>query len=56
MDHPEYSYLNALQQILDQGEAREDRTGIGTKGLFGLQLRFDLTKGFPALTTKKLAW
>lgn len=56
MDHPEHSYLNALQQILDQGEAREDRTGIGTKGLFGLQLRFDLTKGFPALTTKKLAW
>jgi thymidylate synthase len=56
MTHPEYSYLNALEQILNQGEDRDDRTGIGTKGLFGLQLRFNLANGFPALTTKKLAW
>ena len=52
----EQSYLAALENILDNGEDRPDRTGVGTKSLFGLQLRFDLTKGFPALTTKKLAW
>ena len=52
----EQSYLAALENILDNGEDRPDRTGVGTRSLFGLQLRFDLTKGFPALTTKKLAW
>ena len=52
----EQSYLAALENILDNGEDRPDRTGVGTKSLFGLQLLFDLTKGFPALTTKKLAW
>lgn len=56
MTHPEYEYLNALQKILDQGEERSDRTGVGTKSIFGMQLRFDLSKGFPAVTTKKLAW
>ena len=49
-------YLNALQQVLDQGQVREDRTGIGTIGLFGLQQRYNLQEGFPAITTKKLAW
>lgn len=56
MNHPEQEYLNALKNILADGEDRPDRTGIGTKSLFGLQMRFDLTKGFPAITTKKLAW
>jgi len=56
MNHPEYEYLNALNNILTNGEYREDRTGVGTKGVFGLQMRFDLSKGFPAITTKKLAW
>ena len=54
--HPEQEYLNALKNILENGEDRPDRTGIGTKGIFGLQMRFDLTAGFPAVTTKKLAW
>lgn len=56
MTHPEVEYLNALRNILDNGQDRPDRTGVGTKSLFGLQLTFDLTKGFPAITTKKLAW
>lgn len=56
MTHPEYEYLNALKNILDNGEERPDRTGVGTIGVFGLQMRFDLSQGFPAITTKKLAW
>lgn len=52
----ERNYLNALQDILDNGELREDRTGVGTIGKFGLQLSFNLQLGFPAITTKKLAW
>jgi len=47
-------YLELLQRILDEGETREDRTGTGTLGIFGHQLRVDLEAGFPALTTKKL--
>ena len=49
-------YLNALKEILDNGEDRPDRTGTGTRGIFGMQMRFNLQQGFPALTTKKLAW
>lgn len=49
-------YLNALRQVLEQGEVREDRTGVGTISLFGMQQRYDLSKSFPAMTTKKLAW
>lgn len=54
--HPDKVYLNALKEILENGEDRPDRTGVGTRSVFGLQMRFDLTDGFPAITTKKLAW
>jgi len=47
-------YLELMQDILDNGIKKEDRTGTGTLSLFGRQLRFDLSEGFPLLTTKKL--
>jgi len=50
------SYLELLQDILINGETKDDRTGIGTISVFGRNLRFDLRRGFPAITTKKLAW
>ena len=50
------SYLNLLSHILENGEKREDRTNVGTISSFGHQLKFDLRDGFPAVTTKKLAW
>ena len=54
--HPETVYLNALKDILETGDHRPDRTGVGTVSKFGMQLRFDLQEGFPAVTTKRLAW
>ena len=52
----ELDYLDLCEYILEKGIATDDRTGVGTLSLFGEQLRFDLTAGFPAITTKKLAW
>ena len=49
-------YLELLQDILDNGEIKDDRTGVGTISVFGRSIRFDLRRGFPAVTTKKLAW
>ncbi|MFA5799527.1 MAG: thymidylate synthase [Candidatus Peribacteraceae bacterium] len=47
-------YLSLLQHVLDHGAKKDDRTGTGTLSIFGYQMRFDLQKGFPLLTTKKL--
>ena len=48
------AYLDLLQHVMDEGVDRSDRTGTGTRAVFGHQMRFDLSQGFPLLTTKKL--
>jgi len=47
-------YLSLLQEVLEKGEKREDRTGIGTVSIFGIQRKYDLRDGFPLVTTKKV--
>lgn len=47
-------YLDALKYVMENGVEREDRTGVGTKAVFGMQQRYNLADGFPAVTTKKL--
>jgi len=49
-------YLDALEFIINNGEEVSDRTGVGTHSVFGYQMHFNLQDGFPAVTTKKLAW
>ncbi len=50
------TYLDLLKLVRDTGEERRDRTGVGTRGVFGAQARFDLRERFPLLTTKKVHW
>lgn len=54
--HPEYQYLELLQDLLEKGDERVDRTRVGTRALFGREIRFDLADGFPVFTTKKVLW
>lgn len=49
-----HQYLDLMQKVLDHGTIKHDRTGVGTRSLFGHQMRFDLSQGFPVLTTKKV--
>ena len=50
----EDQYLDLAESILLDGETRDDRTGVGTRELFGVQMKYDLRQGFPALTTRKV--
>ncbi|WP_370687186.1 thymidylate synthase [Halomonas sp. XH26] len=50
----EQPYLDLMRTVMEQGVDRDDRTGVGTRSVFGHQMRFDLSRGFPLLTTKKL--
>ncbi|XP_023006898.1 bifunctional dihydrofolate reductase-thymidylate synthase-like [Cucurbita maxima] len=54
--HEEYLYLKLVQEIISNGTAKEDRTGTGTLSRFGCQMRYNLRKTFPLLTTKKVFW
>ncbi|WP_020060714.1 thymidylate synthase [Bacillus sp. 123MFChir2] len=54
MKHVEYEYLNMCRHVMENGTRKEDRTGTGTVSVFGYQMRFDLSQGFPLLTTKRV--
>lgn len=54
--HEEYKYLHLLERIMNEGVVKGDRTGTGTKSIFGTQISFDLSNSFPILTTKKVYW
>ena len=57
MRHPEHQYLDLLAWVLDKGDERLDRTGVGTRSVFGAMIRFDLSDGtVPILTTKRVYW
>ncbi len=57
MRHPEHQYLDLLANVLERGDERIDRTGVGTRSLFGTMVRFDLSEGIaPILTTKRVYW
>jgi thymidylate synthase len=54
--HEEFKYLHLLENIMQNGVVKGDRTGTGTQSIFGTQIKFDLSKSFPILTTKKVFW
>lgn len=56
MNQQEQQYLDLLARLIESGDERSDRTGVGTKALFGYTMRFDLAAGFPVFTTKKVFW
>lgn len=54
--HEEYQYLHLIREVMEEGNAKEDRTGTGTYSLFGKSMRFNLRDTFPLLTTKRVFW
>ena len=54
--HPERQYLTLLKRLLEEGDERLDRTGVGTRAIFGYEMRFDLSDSFPVFTTKRIFW
>merc|ERR1719450_1528874 len=54
--HEEYQYLDAIREIIEKGVEMGDRTGTGTRSIFGMMMRFDLRESFPLLTTKRTFW
>ena len=54
--HDGYEYLNLVRRIIDTGKIKQNRTGTGTKSIFGVQMRFNLRQAFPLLTTKRVFW
>ena len=56
MNNLDKQYTDLLQTILDYGVEKKDRTGTGTKSIFGYTIRHNMKNGFPLLTTKKMAW
>ena len=56
MNKLDLQYQNLLQDILNNGKLKEDRTGTGTISVFGRQIRHNMNQGFPLLTTKKMYW
>lgn len=56
VSHDEYSYLSVVEKVKEQGEPKPDRSGIGTKSLFGMRMEFDISERLPLLTTKKVSF
>jgi dihydrofolate reductase/thymidylate synthase len=55
INHEEYQYLNSLKHIMENGESRPDRTGVGTTSIFGMKMEYDISERLPVITTKRVS-